>query len=78
MLEAKGESVSEYMNILETYLPKMASKDEIREWIQSNIDVSGFKSPNQAMGPIMKHFGKRADGSVVKEILQEMSDDSDK
>jgi hypothetical protein len=27
----------------------------------------------QAMGPIMKHFGKTADGNLVKAILQEMT-----
>jgi len=24
------------------------------------------------MGPVMKHFGKQADGSLVKQILQEI------
>jgi hypothetical protein len=27
----------------------------------------------QAMGPIMVHFGKRADGNMVKGLLQELS-----
>jgi hypothetical protein len=27
----------------------------------------------QAMGPIMKHFGKQADGSLVKQILQDLA-----
>ncbi len=71
VLELKGEAVSDYLTILESYLPKMASKEEIKAWIKENIDLSEFKSPNQAMGSIMKHFGKRADGALVKEILQE-------
>jgi len=75
VLEVKGESASDYLEILESYLPKMASKEEIKEWIESNIDLSEFKSPNQAMGPIMKHFGKLADGATVKAILQEFSED---
>jgi len=75
VLEAKEEDTSDYLQILESYLPKMASKDEIRAWIKKHIDLSGFKSPNQAMGPIMKHFGKLADGGTVKEILQEFSAD---
>jgi len=29
------------------------------------------------MGPIMKHFGKLADGNLVKQILQEMSKKTD-
>ena len=74
VLEAKEESASDYLEILESYLPKMASKEDIRDWIKENIDLSEFKSPNQAMGPIMKHFGKLADGATVKAILQEFSE----
>lgn len=75
VLEAKGEAVSDYLKILESYLPKMASKEEIKAWIEENVDLAEFKSPNQAMGPIMKHFGKRADGKSVKEILQGFSEE---
>ena len=75
VLELKGEGASDYLKILESYLPKMVSKEEIKAWVKENIDLSEFKSPNQAMGPIMKHFGKLADGGSVKEILQEISDD---
>ncbi|MBW1848299.1 MAG: GatB/YqeY domain-containing protein [Deltaproteobacteria bacterium] len=76
VLELKGEEVSDYLKILESYLPKMASKDEIKAWIRENINLSEFKNPNQAMGPIMKHFGKLADGASVKEILQTLNEDN--
>ena len=69
VLEAKGEGSSRYIEILTAYLPQMAGLEEIDAWIRENIDLSRFKSPMQAMGPIMKHFGKRADGRQVKEIL---------
>lgn len=59
-----------FIQIIETYLPQMASEDEIVAWVRNNIDLSQFKSKMQAMGPIMKHFGARADGNVVKTILQ--------
>ena len=59
-----------FIQIIETYLPQMASEDEILAWVSGNIDVSQFKSKMQAMGPIMKHFGARADGNVVRNILQ--------
>lgn len=71
VLEAKGEMSSRYLEILSSYLPKMADKGEIEAWIHENVDLSAFKSPMQAMGPIMKHFGKLADGVMVKNILQE-------
>ena len=64
--------VSAFIQIIETYLPKMASEDEIVAWVNDNIDFSEFKSKMQAMGPIMKHFGARADGNTVKGILQQL------
>ena len=73
VLEAKKEVTSVYLQTLERYLPRMASREEIAAWIEANVDLSQFKSPMQAMGPIMKHFGKQADGSQVKEILQQMA-----
>ena len=63
-----GESV--FITILEEYLPQMASDDEIKAWIEQNIDFSQFKNKMQAMGTIMKHFGGAADGNRVKQILQ--------
>jgi hypothetical protein len=37
------------------------------------VDFSAIKSPMQAMGSVMKHFGKLADGNHVKAILQGMT-----
>lgn len=71
VLEAKKEHSSEYLSILETYLPKMADREEIVTWIKENIDFSEYKNKMQAMGTIMKHFGKLADGKVVNTILQQ-------
>ena len=71
VLEAKKEDASEYLNMLESYLPKMAGREEIIAWIKENIDFSEYKNKMQAMGAIMKHFGKQADGKMVNTILQE-------
>ena len=71
-LELTGGTTSEYLEILEGYLPRQASREEIEAWVRANVDLSQYKSPMQAMGPIMKHFGKTADGSLVRQILQEM------
>ncbi len=70
VLEIKKETTSVYLEILETYLPRMASRSDIEAWIEANIDFDELKSPMQAMGSIMKHFGKMADGKMVKEILE--------
>lgn len=71
VLEFKKEESSDYLTIVESYLPKMATEEEIRAWIDENIDFGTFKNAMQAMGPIMKHFGKSADGNMVKKLLQE-------
>jgi uncharacterized protein YqeY len=72
VLEAKKETSSDYLQTLERYLPRMATRKEITAWVRANIDLEDFKSPLQAMGPVMKHFGKQADGNLVKQILQEI------
>jgi len=71
VLEAKKEATSEYLQILERYLPRQVSREEIAAWIKSNIDFSRYKNRVQAMGDIMKHFGKTADGKLVNQILKE-------
>ena len=73
VLELKKETSSDYLVLLESYLPKMATTEEIEAWIKSNVDFSAIKSPMQAMGTVMKHFGKLADGNQVKAILQGMT-----
>lgn len=71
VLEVKNEETSEYLQILESYLPKMANREEIIVWIKENIDFSEYKNKLQAMGTIMKHFGKMADGKMVNQVLRE-------
>ncbi|MDA3894522.1 MAG: GatB/YqeY domain-containing protein [Desulfobacteraceae bacterium] len=63
---------SRYIKILESYLPQMASDDALRQWIDGNIDFSAYKNKMQAMKDIMGHFGSTADGSRVKDILQNL------
>jgi len=70
VLEFKNEASSPYLALLEKYLPRMASENEIRDWISANLDFAALKNSMQAMGPVMKHFGKLADGNLVKKILQ--------
>jgi hypothetical protein len=71
VLEAKKEATSEYLQILERYLPRQASKEEICAWIKANVDFDQYKNKMQAMGAIMKHFGKTADGKLVNQILKD-------
>jgi uncharacterized protein YqeY len=63
---------SAFTQLLESYLPQMASEEEIRSWISANIDFEQFKNKMQAMKPIMQHFGSGADGNTVKKVLQSL------
>lgn len=74
VLESKKESDSAYLKLLLTYLPPMAGAEEIAAWISVNIDFSTLKSPMQAMGTVMKHFGKTADGNLVKDVLRKITE----
>ena len=72
LLAVSGQSTSDFIEVLEGYLPKQASEDEIRKWIQENIDFSVFKNKMQAMKPIMEHFAGAADGNMVKKVLESL------
>ena len=65
-----GTKASRYIEILDRYLPQMASDADIEAWIRDHIDFSRYKNKMQAMRDIMRHFGDGADGNRVKTILQ--------
>ena len=69
---SKAGETNRFIKVAEAYLPRMASEEQIRAWIVSNIDFSQFKNKMQAMKPIMQHFGETADGNLVKKVLQEI------
>lgn len=69
LLAAQGTDGSPFLAIMEEYLPKAVSEEEIRAWIDTNIDFAAFANRMQAMRPIMAHFGSAADGNIVKKIL---------
>ncbi len=73
VLELQKKESSPYLEVLGSYLPEMAGSEEVMTWINENIDLAEYKSPLQAMGTIMKHFGKLADGNMVKGLLQGLS-----
>ena len=54
--------------IADSYLPIGVTEEDIKKYIDENIDLSKFKNKMQAMGPLMKQF-PNADGNFVKEIL---------
>jgi uncharacterized protein YqeY len=73
MLEKSSQGHSSaFIDTIKAYLPQMATEEEVRNWIETNIDFSAYKNKMQAMGAIMAHFGSSADGNRVKQVLQKM------
>lgn len=70
LLAAQNQEGSPFLTIMEEYLPKQASEEDIYEWVKKNIDFSAYGSKMQAMKPIMQHFGSAVDGNTVKKVLQ--------
>ena len=72
VLEKSGiDQPNRFIQVAESYLPRLATEEEIKAWITANINFSEFKNKMQAMRPIMQHFGANADGNLVKKILGE-------
>jgi len=71
VLAASGvdEDSSTYIGILESYLPRMMSEDEIKKWITSNVDMDRYNPRILAMKDIMKTLKGKAEGGLVKKIL---------
>ncbi len=69
LLAAQKQEESPFLVIMEGYLPKQVSEEEIYAWVKENIDFSTFGNKMQAMKPIMQHFGSATDGNTVKKIL---------
>lgn len=72
LLAASGQESSDFIQVMESYLPRQVGEEEIRTWIQDNVDFSVFNNKMQAMRPIMAHFGSSTDGNMVKKVLQEI------
>jgi len=67
-----AQNDNRYIEILEAYLPKMATDADIRAFIAEHIDFASYKNKMQAMKDIMNHFEARADGNQVKTILMSL------
>lgn len=63
------------MKIIESFLPQLMSRDEIEKVIKAKIEASGEIDKTklgQFMGGIMKELKGKADGMVVKEVLENL------
>lgn len=69
LFELDNSLTSITIKIAKQYLPSQATNEEIKKWIETNIDFSKFKNKMQAMKPIMIHFGSNVEGNEVRKII---------
>lgn len=61
--------------IIEAYLPKQMSEEEIKAVISKIISETGASSPadmGKVMGPAMKQLAGKADGKVISEMVKKL------
>ena len=61
--------------IIETYLPKQMSEDELRQIISKIISDMGASSPSdmgKVMGVATKQLAGKADGKIISAIVKEL------
>ncbi len=69
------ESEKSEMEILEKYLPQMMSREDVKKVVEQKIAEAGAVDKTkmgQFMGSIMKDLKGKADGMVVKEVIEEL------
>lgn len=70
-----AENEKAEIDVLEPFLPKMASRDEIRRIVESKIAELGALDKSKMgvlMGAVMKELKNNADGKEVKEIIEKL------
>lgn len=68
----KGADDDRYFEILERYLPKKMSEEELAKWIADNIDFSKLNNKMQAVGLVIKELGAQVDGKMVSGIIKKI------
>ncbi len=67
------EETKKKIEILESYLPKQLTEDEITEVIQKILADKGLEATKKAQGPIMKeimaNYKGQVDGKLVNKVL---------
>lgn len=66
-----AEAEKAELAILETYMPKQMSREEVEKFVRSKLEGKGL-DPNtkgKIMGEIMRELKGRANGTVVKEAV---------
>lgn len=72
--EDLAEKEKTELAIIEEYLPKMLTEDEVREVVSKKIADLGAEGPQdmgKVMGPVMGMLKGKADGGLVSKVVKE-------
>jgi len=61
--------------VIETYMPKLMSEDEVRTFVSEKLSAMGASGPQdmgKVMGPIMGQLNGKADGKMISTIVKEL------
>lgn len=61
------------LEILESYLPQLMSKDDVEKFVREKISEFGTVTENdmgKVMGAVMNELKGKADGRLVKDVVQ--------
>jgi uncharacterized protein YqeY len=62
-------------NVMEEYLPKQLSEDEIKTQLQTiitSVGATGAADMGKVMGAATKHFAGKADNKVVSQLVKQL------
>ena len=71
LLDLVPNTVSTLIPLINKYLPKQISLEELETFI-NNIDFSSLSNKMQAVKIVKNHFGDTVDGKVVSDIIKNM------
>jgi hypothetical protein len=70
--EEQAEQEQYELNLIEDYLPKMMSEDEVRAKVKEALESGKPENFGMAMNVAMKAVGKGAEGAMVSKIVKEL------
>jgi len=68
------EEEKKQLEVIEKYLPELMSEEDIKKIVEtkaSELGVSSMRDMGKLMGVVMKELNGKADGAVVRQIVQD-------
>ena len=59
------------LQVIEHWLPTMASEEQVREWVKEAIAEVGTDNVGKVMGALMKAHKADVDGAMAQKIVKE-------